>query len=122
MLENTTCTSILQKGDRCLRENYHPVSNTPEISKLLEYAVLEQLLKYFQENKLFHPNHHGFLTLHSTLTALLQVYDSWLVAAEGKELSAGLFLDLSSAFDIIDHRILLEKSRPREVVRAQPPL
>ena len=68
-----------KKGDRCLREIYCPVSNVPEISKLLECAVLEQLLKHFQENKLFHPNHHGFLTLHSTLTALLQVYDSWLM-------------------------------------------
>ena len=98
-----------KKGDRCLGENYRPVSNIPEISKLVEYAVLEQLMKHFQENELFHPNHHGFLPAHSTLTALLQIYDSWLLAAENRELSAGLFLDLSSAFDIIDHEILFCK-------------
>ena len=90
-------------------ENYRPVSNIPEVSKLVEYAILEQLLKHFQENKLLHPNHHGFLPSRSTLTALLQIYDAWLSAAENRELSAGLFLDLSSAFDIIDHNILLEK-------------
>ena len=50
-----------KKGDRCIGENYRPVSNIPEISKLVEYAVLEQILKHFQENNLLHPNHHGFL-------------------------------------------------------------
>jgi len=98
-----------KKGDRFLGENYRQVSNIPEISKLVEYAILEQLFKHFHENNLFHPNHHGFLPSHSTLTALLQIYDGWLSAAESRELSASLFLDLSAAFDIIDHRILLEK-------------
>ena len=100
-----------KKGDKCLGENYRPVSNIPEVSKLVEYSVLDQLLQHFQGNNLFHPNHHGFLPNHSTATALLQVYDLWLSAAEHHELSAGLFLDLSAAFDIIDHNILCEKLR-----------
>ena len=100
-----------KKGDKCLGENYRPVSNISEVSKLVEYTVLDQLLQHFQGNKLFHPNHHGFLPNHSTATALLQVYDLWLSAAEDHELSAGLFLDLSAAFDIIDHSILCEKLR-----------
>ena len=100
-----------KKGDRCIGENYRPVSNIPEVSKLAEYAVLDQLLSHFQSNQLFHPNHHGFLPNHSTATALLQVYDLWLSAAEDRDLSAGLFLDLSAAFDIIDHNILCDKLR-----------
>ena len=83
------------KGDGCLGEYYRQVSNIPKISKLVQYAVLEQMMKYFQENMLFHQNHHGFLPL--------QVYDSWLVAAENRDLSAGLFLDLSSAFEFIEY-------------------
>ena len=100
---------FFKKGDRCIGENYRPVSNIPEVSKLVEYAILHQLLKHFQENDLIHQNHHGFLPSRSTLTALLQIYDMWLSAAENRELSAGLFLDLSSAFDIIDHGILFQK-------------
>ena len=92
-------------------ENFRPVSNIPEVSKIVEYAVLEQLLSHFETNSLFHPNHHGFLPHHSTATALMQIYDLWLSAVEHGELSAGLFLDLSAAFDIIDHTILCDKLR-----------
>ena len=45
----------------------------------------------------------------STATALLQLYDLWLTAAENRELSAALLLDLSAAFDIVDHGIFLKK-------------
>ena len=100
-----------KKGDKCTGENYRPVSHIVEISKATEYAVLEQLLEHFQVNGLFHPNHHGFLPNRNTTTALLQIYDIWVSAAENKELSAALFIDLSAAFDIVDHSILLDKLR-----------
>ena len=100
-----------KKGDKCVGENYRPVSNIPEVSKLAEYAVLEQLLHHFEQNSIFHPNHHGFLPHHNTATALMQIYDLWLSASENHELSAALFLDLSAAFDIIDHTILCDKLR-----------
>ena len=44
-----------------------------------------------------------------TTTALLQIYDLWLNSAEDKELTAALFIDLSAAFDIVEHEILLNK-------------
>ena len=55
-----------KKGDKWVGENYRPVSNIPEVSKLIEYAALEQVLQHFQMNNLFHPNHHGFLPNHNT--------------------------------------------------------
>ena len=48
----------------------------------------------------------GFLET-TAATALIQLYDMWLSAAENKELSAALLLDLSAAFDIVDHKIFL---------------
>ena len=60
-------------------------------------------------NKLWHPNHHGFRPNHSTATALSQLYDFWIRGAEDTELSAALLLDLSAAFDVVDHKILLDK-------------
>ena len=50
---------------------------------------------------LFHSNHHGFLGDHSTATALIKLQERWL--------SIALLLDLSAAFDIVDHKIFLEK-------------
>lgn len=98
-----------KKGDRLEGENYRPVSNIPEISKLAEFAIFDQLFQHFQENNLFHPNHHGFLPSHSTSTAIIQMFDLWLEAAENQELSSALLLDLSAAFDLVDHSILLRK-------------
>ena len=98
-----------KKGDRLNGENYRPVSNLPEISKLVEFAIFDQLFQHFLENDLLHPNHHGFLPLHNTSTAIIQMFDTWLEAAESKELSGALLLDLSSAFDLVDHSILMKK-------------
>lgn len=46
---------------------------------------------------------------HSTASALIQLHDILLENAENKELTAALLLDLSAAFDIVDHEILLKK-------------
>ena len=58
-----------------------------------------------------HPNNHGFRQNHSTATALAQLQDMWLQAADKQELNAALLLDLSTAFDLVDHRILIGKLR-----------
>ena len=79
------------------------------VGKIIEYAIHYQVYGHFEEQGLFHPNHHGFLGHHSTATALVQLYDLWLEASEKTELSAALLLDLTAAFDVVDHRILLEK-------------
>ena len=98
-----------KKNDTMDGTNYRPVSHIIEVGKIVEYAVHDQVYTHFVQHKLFHGNHHGFLGNHSTATALIQLYDMWLSAAENKELSAALLLDLSAAFDIVDHKIFLKK-------------
>ena len=98
-----------KKGERDLLENYRPVSNLVELSKLTEMAVHDQFIDHFTQHNLFHPNHHGSLPLHDTTTALLQVNDFMLRAADEKKLCGTLFIDQSSAFDLVDHGILLAK-------------
>ena len=85
------------------------MAHIAELGKIVEYVVHSQVYLHFKENALFHSNHHGFLPNHSTATALIQLHDMLLDAAESKEFSAALLLDLSAAFDIVDHQILLEK-------------
>ena len=98
-----------KKNDPMDGSNFRPVAHIIEIGKIVEYAIHDQVYNHFIDNGLFHGNHHGFLRNHSTASALIQLYDMWLSASENKELSAALLLDLSAAFDIVDHEILLNK-------------
>ena len=107
------CSKILpgwkNKGTRFELQFYRPISNLSEVSKLAEKAVYDQLYDYLQSNDLIHPNHHGFLKCSSTSTALQHIHDIWLQHMDKGKLASALFLDLSAGFDVINHRILLQK-------------
>ena len=62
-----------------------------------------------EKNNLLHPSHHGFRSKHNTSTALLQMMDVWLEAFDEDEVTAVIMVDLSAAFDVVDHCILLDK-------------
>ena len=100
---------FFKKGDRTVGGNYRPVSHIVEISKLAEYAVFDQILHHFLSHSLLHPNHHGFVPNHNTITALIQIFDLWLGSAEEKKIAGALCLDHSAAFYVIDHNLLLQK-------------
>ena len=102
----------LHKKDDILNpKNYRPVAILPILSKILERAIFEQVVEYFETNQLFHPNHHGFRKHHNTCTALLQMYDGWVEAADRGELTGVCLLDMSAAFDVVNHQLLLQKLR-----------
>ena len=87
-------------------QNYRPASLLSFLSKTLERAITNQL-SYISHNNLFDPHQSGFKKAHSTETALLTVTES-LHAARASSLSSVLILlDLSVAFDTVNHQILL---------------
>ncbi|KAJ8395857.1 hypothetical protein AAFF_G00027400 [Aldrovandia affinis] len=87
--------------------NYRSVSLLPFLSKTLERAVYNQLSTHLLQNDLLDPNQSGFKAGHSTETALLAVTEA-LQGAKSQSLgSVLLLLDLSAAFDTVDHQILL---------------
>ena len=77
----------------------------PVLSKVLERAFF----KYMDTNKLFNPNHHAYRSFHSTTTAMLQMYDTWLNILEQGDLAGVCMVDMSAAFDVVDTELLLEK-------------
>ena len=67
------------------------------------------MVAYISENNLMHPNHHAYRSNHNTTTALLQMYDVWLDSLEKGKMAGVCFLDMSAAFDIVDHPLLISK-------------
>ena len=63
---------LYKKGDKFLFDNYRPISLLPCISKIFEKVVYNQLYEYFDQNKLFISEQHGFRKKHSTETATLE--------------------------------------------------
>ena len=108
------CAKIVplhKKDERTNPSNFRPVALLPIFSKILERAIFQQFIEYLESNRILHPSHHGFRSAHSTCTALLQMYDTWVDAQAEGEISAVIMLDMSAAFDVVDHPILLDKMK-----------
>ena len=89
--------------------SYRPISNLSVLSKLLERLVVRQLMEYLLSADLMPPLQSGYRQGHSTETAVLQVVSDILQAVDNGDLAALVLLDLSAAFDTVDHFILLRR-------------
>ena len=89
--------------------NYRPVSNLSAISKLLERVVLNQLNEYIGDNDLHCPVQSGYRPHHSCETLLVRMCDDINKKIQSDNIVIVILLDLSAAFDTIDHNILLGK-------------
>jgi len=102
-------TPILKKADMDSADvnSYRPISNLSVISKLLERLIAKQLVSYLKDNNLLPDLQSAYRPHHSTETAFLKVLADTLLALDSGNLVMLTLLDLSSAFDSVDHNILL---------------
>ena len=100
---------IYKKNDESLFENYRPVSVLPSISKVFERVIHTQLTKFMIKEDLLYPHQYGFRESHSTELAALEFIDKITKIMDSGETPVAIYIDLSKAFDTIDHGILLNK-------------
>ncbi|CAC5408146.1 unnamed protein product [Mytilus coruscus] len=95
--------------DKEVFKHYRPVSNLPFISKTLEKVVYSRLENDINSHSLHDSVQSAYRACHSTETALLRVYHDIAYALDNNSCAVLLMLDLSAAFDDIDHQILFNR-------------
>ena len=95
--------------DSEIYQNYRPLANISFMSKVIEKSVAIQTYSYLNNNALFPSLQSAYRAHHSTETALLRVTNDILKALDSRNDVILIFLDLSAAFDTLDHDILLSR-------------
>ena len=108
-LKQAKVLPLFKKGDTHVMNNYRPISLLPAISKIFERVVFCQLYDYFDKEKLLFISQYGFRKGHSTEDACLEFLDRIMIDLDDKKTPFSIFIDLSKAFDTINHHILLDK-------------
>ena len=97
--------------------SYRPVAILSTVSKLVERTAQQQLLGYLEDTKQLSGSNHAYRSLHSTTTTLIEIMDELFEGAEMKKKSSALLIDQSSAFDVVEHQLLLKKLKIYNVGR-----
>lgn len=106
-LKQAVVTPLLKKSslDKENLKNFRPVSNLPFIGKCIEKVAISQMEKHLSENSLIEPLQSAYKVNHSTETALIKVTNDILCALDKRQCVYLVLLDLSAAFDTIDHQV-----------------
>ena len=110
-LKTGKITPIYKKDNAELLENYRPISTLPIFGKLFEKIIYSRLYLFFVSQNLLHEKQFGFRKNHSTSHAINYSINHINNSLKNKEHVLGIFIDLSKAFDTIDHQILFIKVR-----------
>ena len=100
---------LFKSKDKQLTENYRPISLLITISKILEKIIYKRTYGFLHQTHQLYNSQYGFRTNHSCENAISELLGSILKARERGYSTACLYLDLSKAFDTLEHEMLLSK-------------
>ena len=102
-------TPIFKSGEKSDPANYRPIALTNHITKIFEKLLKSALVNHLSSQHLYNESQHGFRSSRSTLTNLIEYYESILLQLETSTSVDSIYLDFSKAFDKCDHNIILRK-------------
>ena len=100
-------TAVFKKEDASLLKNYRPVILIPVVSKIYERIMQKQILEYIDKHS--SPHLCEYRKGYSTQTAVIPMLEKWKLSVDNKGFAGGVLMDLSKAFDTINHQLLLAK-------------
>ena len=100
---------IYKRGDPNKATNYRPISLLSNFDKIFEKLLYNRLISYIEKFELLNEHQFGFRKNYSTTMAVSNIHDKFVKSIDQNLYSCCVFVDLSKAFDTVDHEILLKK-------------
>ena len=102
---------IYKKGDMLNPNNYRPVSLLPSFLKILERIIYNKVACFLEANNILYKHQYGFRKKHSTVHPIIHFLNACATNANKSppETTLVIFCDLTKAFDVINHKILMSK-------------
>ena len=108
-LKIVTVIPIYKKGDQNMPTNYRPISLLSQFDKIFEKILFSRLFSYLDKNQLLSKNQFGFRPNSSTQFAISTIHHKQIKNIDNGLYTCCIFLDLSKAFDTVNHTVLLWK-------------
>ena len=108
-MDNSESETLYKKGDKYDMQNYRPISLTTVFAKLLERVMYNRLISFMNKNEIFTEAQHGFRKGKCMEIAIQPFIESIQEALDKHNHVTGVFIDLTKAYDVLNHKLLLEK-------------
>lgn len=108
-LKSSVILPLFKKGNADALENYRPISILPIFSKIYEHIINKKLMNFLMDNRILNDEQHGFISGRNTDSAIYSFLSQIYTALDHRQCALGLFVDLSKAYDCVNHQYLLHK-------------